>query len=121
MKPRVRFDFQFNYESAGQKEKYDRLYFDKFSALNREVRRRKYIPADYAALPAIRELLSQYSNVNDLIPVLGEHLSGSDLLRLTEIIPLFKLAPLDHQAFLLLGLGLRVHQKEKTHEETTAD
>jgi len=113
--PRVKFTIELNFASQVQRKRLLSMYGSRFSALIGEAKRKKYFSVDHEYLPGIRQLLSGVRNVEELIPVLRPELSEDAILRLTEVAPLFNVAPVALQSFILLGLGFRnVERKNVT-------
>lgn len=103
----VRFILEATFESPEQKTKFLTLYGDKFFALIKEVKSKKYFSFDYKYLPSIRKMLRQHNNLESVIPEIKNSLPEENLIKLLEVVPLFGVSPIDLQAFILLGLGLR--------------
>jgi membrane protein required for beta-lactamase induction len=103
----IRFLIEVQFESREQKSRLLGLYGERFNRLVREAKAREYFALDYRRLPAIRELLGQRGTVERLIPVLRPILPEAALLELLEVGPVFNLASVDLQAYILLSLGVR--------------
>lgn len=103
----VRFILEANFESPEQKTKFLNLYGAKFFTLIKEVKSKKYFSLDYKYLDGIRQLLRKHDKLESAIPVIKNFLPEENLIKLLEVVPLFSVSPIDLQAFILLGLGLR--------------
>lgn len=119
MKLKVKFSIEPQYTSKSHKDKCLSLYGDKFSALVRESKSKKYFASDYDSLSQIRKLLTQHNSITDLIPVINGKISEANILRLTQVAPMFDAAALDLRAYILMSLGLRTYCKD-AYEKTTS-
>ena len=119
MKPKVRFILELNFSSRTQKDRYLSLYGEKFFNLIKEAKSKRYFASDYDNLEPIRQLLRQHGKVADLIPALTGQISEANLIKLTDVSPVFNVAPRDLQAYLLMSLGLRIHSNVVQHEQET--
>lgn len=107
IKPRVRFLCEITFQNPEQKTKLLTLYSEKFFLLVKEIKSKKYFALDYKYLPQIRELLNKTKNTEELMGKISNKIPEANLFKLLEISPLFNVSPINLQAFILLGLGLR--------------
>jgi hypothetical protein len=112
MKLKVRFAIEPNYTSRAHREKCVSLYGFKFSNLVKEAKNKKYFASDYDSLKRIRKLLSQYGNVAELIPVIGDRVNEANVMKLVQVAPMFDVAAPDLKAYILMSLGLRTYDGE---------
>lgn len=113
-KPRVRFNLELDFQNRVEKDRHLAIFGGRFFALVREAKSRKYFATDYSTLNGIRKLLEQHSRLEELVPSLEGKLDDSNMVRLTEVAPMFDASPIDLQAYILMSLGMRVYNNAVT-------